>query len=271
VRNLLPRGGAGATLGRDDHTPQVVRAASDSDHSSPEATRGPAALHEVRVLVVEDEPGIRDFVTRGLENAGFVVEAAADGIEGERLASGESFDVIVLDLMLPGRSGLDILDTLGRLRPNVPVIALTAKGRVSDRVRGLEAGAADYLVKPFALPELVARVQTQVRASSRGSERFLTADGIELDQLSRRASRNGTAVTLSAKEFDLLAYMVRNRGRALSRREILASVWGHSHDTETNNVDVYIGYLRRKLGKRGDPTPIHTIRGVGYRLGEPLA
>jgi DNA-binding response OmpR family regulator len=221
------------------------------------------------VLVVEDEPGIRDFVTRGLENAGFAVEAAADGIEGERLASSESFDVIVLDLMLPGRSGLEILAALSRARPNVPVIALTAKGRLVDRVNGLEAGATDYLVKPFALPELVARVRAQLRASARSSERLLSGAGIELDLLSRKASRDGRTVVLSVTEFDLLAYLVRNVGRVLSRREILTAVWGYRHDTETNNVDVYVGYLRRKLGQPGEPAPIDTIRGIGYRLGKP--
>ncbi len=248
------------------HTPAVMCPASDISRGPAHDAGEPAALRDVRVLVVEDEPGIRDFVVRGLEKAGFAVAAAADGVEGERLASGESFDLVVLDMMLPGRSGLEILSSLSRTRPNLPVIALTAKGRLSDRVGGLEAGATDYLVKPFALPELIARVRAQVRASARSSERMLAAAGIELDLLTRKATRDGRPVHLSATEFELLAYMIRNAGRVLPRREILSAVWGYEHDTETNNVDVYVGYLRRKLGRAGNPAPIKTVRGVGYRL-----
>ncbi len=251
---------------RAGHTPAIVCPAPDSFRGPAPDAAERAAFRDVRVLVVEDEPGIRDFVVRGLEKAGFAVASAADGLEGERLASGESFDLVVLDLMLPGRGGLEILASLSRTRPNLPVIALTAKGRLSDRVGGLEAGATDYLVKPFALPELIARVRAQVRASARSSERVLSAAGIELDLLTRKVSRDGRPVYLSATEFELLAYMVRNAGRVLPRREILSAVWGYEHDTETNNVDVYVGYLRRKLGTATDAAPIKTVRGVGYRL-----
>ncbi len=220
------------------------------------------------MLVVEDEPGIRDFLLHGLQNAGFSVSSAADGIEGERLALSENFDAIVLDMMLPGRSGREILGALQRSRPNVPVVALTARGSVADRVDGLEAGAVDYLVKPFVLRELVARLRAQMRASSRTSESSLSAAGIEVDLMTRRVRRDGRAVRLSSTEFDLLVYLLNHRDRVVTRQQLLSSVWGYEHDTATNNVDVYIGYLRRKLGSPGDPAPIHTVRGVGYRLGE---
>lgn len=217
------------------------------------------------VLVVEDEPGIVDFVRRGLEGAGFSVASATDGIEGERLALGESFDVIVLDLMLPGRGGMEILATLRRARPNLPVIVLTARGDIDDRVAGLDAGAVDYLIKPFSMAELSARVRAQLRATSPTTT--LAGEGIEVDFLTRKVLRNGRPVALSSTEFDLLVLLLRNHGQVLSREYILSSVWGYQHDPATNIVDVYIGYLRRKLASPDDPAPIFTVRGVGYRLG----
>jgi DNA-binding response OmpR family regulator len=228
------------------------------------AAQAPAAA---RVLLVEDEPGIVDFVRRGLEASGFAVEVAFDGVEGERLALSESFDAIVLDLMLPGRNGLEILAAVRASRSNVPVIVLTARGGVEDRVAGLDAGAVDYLVKPFSLAELVARVRAQLRAHMQSSATTLSADGIEANLLNRRVQRDGRAVTLSTTEFELLALLLRHHGRVLSREHILSSVWGYEHDPQTNVVDVYIGYLRRKLGCPHDPAPIFTVRSVGYRLG----
>jgi DNA-binding response OmpR family regulator len=220
-----------------------------------------------RVLVVEDEPGIADFVRRALEGEGFLVAAATDGIEGERLALSESFDAIVLDLMLPGRGGLELLASVRRAKPNLPVIVLTARGEIEDRVAGLDAGAVDYLVKPFALPELMARLRAQLRVFAQASATTLSAGGVEVNLLTRKVSREGRAVTLSSTEFQLLALLLRHRGRVLTREQILGAVWGYEHDPATNVVDVYIGYLRRKLGRPGDPAPIHTVRGVGYRLG----
>jgi DNA-binding response OmpR family regulator len=225
------------------------------------------ALAAARVLVVEDEPGIVDFVRRGMEATGFKVQVALDGIEGERLALSESFDAIVLDLMLPGRSGLEILASVRGANPNVPVIVLTARGEIEDRVSGLNAGAVDYLVKPFSMAELVARVRAQLRATAQTATTTLTADGIEANLLTRRVHRDGRAITLSSTEFELLALLLRHHGRVLSREQILSSVWGYQHDPQTNVVDVYIGYLRRKLGRPDDPAPISTVRRVGYRLG----
>jgi len=217
--------------------------------------------------VIEDEPGIVDFVRRGLEAEGFLVEAALEGIEGERLALGGTFDAIVLDVMLPGRSGLEILESMRRTKPTVPVIVLTARGGVEDRVSGLDAGAADYLVKPFSVAELVARVRTQLRVVAEASSSVLRAEDIEVNLLTRTAFRGGRAVALSSTEFDLLVHLLRHHGHVLSREQILGSVWGYEHDPATNVVDVYIGYLRRKLGSPEDPAPIYTVRAVGYRLG----
>jgi DNA-binding response OmpR family regulator len=220
-----------------------------------------------RVLLIEDEPGIVDFVQRGLEAEGFVVASAVDGIEGERLALKGGFDAIVLDLMLPGRSGLEILGSVRRNTPSVPVIVLTARAEIEDRVAGLDAGAVDYLVKPFSLAELVARVRAQLRVVAQASASTLHSEDIEVDLLTRRVRRGGQAVALSTTEFELLVYLLRHHGQVVSREQILGSVWGYEHDPATNVVDVYVGYLRRKLGRPGDPAPIFTVRAVGYRLG----
>jgi two-component system, OmpR family, response regulator len=254
------------TLANADRGPA---AATSSDERGQSGASSPAPDHLARahVLVVEDEPGIVDFVRRGLESAGFAVASATDGIEGERLALAESFDVIVLDLMLPGRGGIEILATLRRAKPNLPVIALTARGEVEDRVAGLDAGAVDYLVKPFSMAELAARVRAQLRATAHTTTTRLVGEGIEVDFLTRKVQRDGRQVALSSTEFDLLALLLRHRGRVLSREYILSTVWGYQHDPATNNVDVYIGYLRRKLARADDPAPIFTVRGVGYRLG----
>ncbi len=219
------------------------------------------------VLVVEDEPGIVDFVCRGLEAEGFAVQAALDGVEGERLALDGGFDAVVLDLMLPGRSGLEILASLRRATPSLPVIVLSARGEIEDRVVGLDAGAVDYLVKPFSMAELVARVRAQLRVVTEASASNLAAEDIVVDLLTRRVRRGERAVALSSTEFELLVYLLRHHGQVVTREQILSSVWGYEHDPATNVVDVYVGYLRRKLGSAEDPAPIFTVRAVGYRLG----
>jgi DNA-binding response OmpR family regulator len=223
------------------------------------------------ILLVEDEPGIVDFLGRGLRAEGFAVEAASDGEEGERRALRESFDMVVLDLMLPRRGGMEVLANLRAAKPDLPVIVLTARGDVEDRVAGLDAGAVDYLVKPFSLDELLARVRAQLRVASQTSTTTLAVGDIEVNLLSRRVTRAGVPVALSTTEFELLVYLMRHRGQVLTREQILSTVWGYQHDPATNVVDVYIGYLRRKLGgPRGanPPVPIHTVRRVGYRLDE---
>jgi DNA-binding response OmpR family regulator len=219
------------------------------------------------ILLIEDEPGIVDFVRRGMEAAGFHVQAELDGAVGERRALREGFDAVVLDLMLPGRGGLEVLASLRAAKPSLPVIVLTAKGGVEDRIAGLDAGAVDYLVKPFSLAELLARVRAQLRVATQTSTTTLRGEDIEVDLLTRRVQRDGTPVALSTTEFELLVHLLRHRGRVLSREQILSAVWGYQHDPATNIVDVYVGYLRRKLGRPGSPAPIHTVRAVGYRLG----
>jgi DNA-binding response OmpR family regulator len=236
---------------------------SKGDHGSVDADRG---VEGARVLLIEDEPGIVDFVRRGLEAEGLAVEAASDGIAGEEMALGGDFDAIVLDLMLPGRGGLEVLRSVRQAMPRLPVIVLSARGEIEDRVLGLDAGAVDYLVKPFSLAELVARVRAQLRVVGEASS-TLGAEGIEVDLITRRVRRDGLAVTLSTTEFELLVYLLRHHGQVVSREEILSSVWGYEHDPATNVVDVYVGYLRRKLGRASEPAPIFTVRAVGYRLG----
>jgi DNA-binding response OmpR family regulator len=220
------------------------------------------------ILLIEDEPGIVDFVKRGLEAEGFPVEAALDGLEGERRALRESFDLIVLDLMLPGRSGMEILESLRQAKATVPVLVLTARGEIEDRVAGLDAGAVDYLIKPFSLAELAARVRAQLRLAMQSPAATLHVGDIEVNLIAREVHRAGEPVRLSSTEFDLLVHLLRNRGRVLTREQILSAVWGYEHDPQTNIVDVYIGYLRRKLSAPGNPAPIVTVRSVGYRLDD---
>ncbi len=224
-------------------------------------------MSTARILLVEDEPGIVDFVRRGLQADGFDVSSAGDGLSGERLALHEHFDAIVLDLMLPGCDGLSVLASVRRAKPELPVIVLTARGEIEDRVTGLDAGAVDYLVKPFSLAELRARVRAQLRVLAQAAPTTLRGADIEIDLLTRQVRRAEATLQLSSTEFELLAYLVRHCGQVVSREQILSAVWGYEHDPATNVVDVYIGYLRRKLGRRDDPAPIYTVRAVGYRLG----
>lgn len=219
----------------------------------------------MRVLVIEDEEGIADFLRRGLEDEGYEVVTAFAGDEGEAQALAGGFDLVLLDVMLPARSGLEVLDTIRSAFPTLPVILLTARDQVGDRVRGLDAGATDYVTKPFSFDELAARVRAHLRHSEQ-ERRVLRAGGIEIDLLRRAVRRDGSDVNLSATEFELLAYLARHEGRVLPRAEILASVWGYDFDPGTNVLEVYISYLRRKLALPGRPAPIETVRAIGYRL-----
>ena len=268
--------GRKSAISSDDAYPWTMASTADRDapatvpapageSAGPPAEAGAQRAH--RLLVVEDEPGIVDFLRRGLEAEGFVVETALDGSEGERMALRGGFDAVVLDLMLPGRTGLDILASVRSQLPTLPVIVLTARGEIEDRVAGLDAGAVDYLVKPFSMSELVARVRAQLRVIAQASTSTLEAEGIEVDLLTRKVQRGGRTVLLSTTEFELLVFLMRRHGTVVSREEILSSVWGYEHDPATNVVDVYVGYLRRKLGTPEQPAPIHTVRAVGYRLG----
>ncbi len=221
-----------------------------------------------RILVIEDEPGIVDFLERGLRAHGFEVQAELDGDSGSARALGEHYDLVVLDMMLPGRSGLEVLSELRDVRPRLPVIVLTALDRIEDRVTGLDAGANDYLVKPFSLGELAARIRAQLRFAEEAQSQKLLVGDLEVDRITREVKRAGRAIRLSTTEFELLVYLLEHRGRVLSRRQILRAVWGYEHDPGTNVLDVYIGYLRRKLRVDGDALPISTIRSVGYRFDD---
>ena len=218
------------------------------------------------ILVIEDEPGIVDFLERGLAAHGFDVASATDGDSGIEQALAADLDLVVLDLMLPGRSGLEVLSRLRSAKPGLPVIVLTAQGEVEHRVTGLDAGAADYIVKPFSLTELAARIRAQLRIASQAPPTTLTGGDIEANLITREVRRDGDLVRLSTTEFELLSYLMRNRGHVLTREQILRAVWGYEYDPGTNVVDVYVGYLRRKLRKGDAPAPIVTIRSVGYRF-----
>jgi DNA-binding response OmpR family regulator len=219
-----------------------------------------------QIVLIEDEPGIVDFVTRGLSARGFSVRAARDGESGLDCALGDRVDLVVLDLMLPHRSGEEVLAELVERRPGLPVIVLTAKGELEDRVDGLNAGAADYLVKPFALAELEARIRAQLRVARQAPATTIRNAGLVVDLLTREVRNDGQLVRLTNTEFELLAYLMNHPGRMLSRERILRAVWGYEHDPATNIVDVYIGYLRRKLGAGGRVVPIKTVRSLGYQL-----
>jgi DNA-binding response OmpR family regulator len=236
-----------------------------------------------RILIVEDEPGIVDFVERGLRGQGFEVTTALDGETGIAKARSEGIDLVVLDMMLPGRSGWEVLEALHQTEPALPVIVLTALAEVENRVAGLDSGAADYLTKPFSLAELAARIRAQLRVAAHTPRTTLSAGDIEINLLSREVRRAGEHVRVSTTEFELLVYLMRNRDQVLTREQILRAVWGYEHDPGTNVVDVYIGYLRRKLRRTrpvdwtGDAdgtrdaeqrleAPIVTVRSIGYRL-----
>lgn len=220
------------------------------------------------ILVIEDEPGIVDFLERGLRTHGFEVISAHDGVSGTDRALSEDVDLVVLDMMLPSRNGLHVLARLSAAKPMLPVIVLTARGELEHRISGLDAGAVDYLVKPFSLAELAARVRAQLRLAAQSPAASLRVGDIEVGLLTREVHRAGERVRLSSTEFDLLVHLMRHRGRVLSREQILSAVWGYQHDPQTNVVDVYIGYLRRKLGTPENPVPILTVRSVGYRLDD---
>ena len=220
----------------------------------------------MRILLVEDERGIADFVERALRGQGHDVEVATDGPAGERRALESDPDLVILDVMLPGRSGIEVLRNIRRAEPVLPVVMLTARAEVADKVSGLDAGATDYITKPFSVEELLARVRAHLRTPAQVAATRLTAAGIEMDLLRRTVTRDAEPVHLSAKEFDLLVYFLEHPGSALSREQILNGVWDYNHDPGTNIVEVYVGYLRRKLALPDRPVPIQTVRSAGYRL-----
>lgn len=223
----------------------------------------------MKILVVEDEKHIADFVRHGLEAEGFVVEVSQDGTAAYDLAVGNSFDAIVLDIMLPGRDGLSILRALRRQGNTVPVILLTARGDLSERVEGLDFGADDYITKPFFVEELTARLHAVVRRASGESLSVLQVGDLMVNLITREVKRGNRDVELTPREFNLLTFLMRAPDRVFSRPQIIEHVWEYYFDPGTNLVDVHIQRLRRKLSEAGEPQLIETVRGVGYRISRP--
>jgi DNA-binding response OmpR family regulator len=221
----------------------------------------------MKILLVDDEVPFVRLLQQRLEGQGHDVETATDGEAGLARAKDGAFDVAVVDVMLPGIDGFELTTRLRATGSDLPVLMLTARDAVPDRVTGLHTGADDYLVKPFAFAELLARIDAITRRA-RGNARFIL-EGVTLDADARLVSVNGEAVELTAKEFDVLEYLLRNAGKIITRRELKEAVWGFSFDAETKSVDLYVHYVRRKLKRAGAPDLIRTSRGVGYGVDVP--
>ncbi len=220
----------------------------------------------MRILVVEDDGALSSFLRKGLEAEHHAVDVAQDGEQGCSMAMGIEYDLVVLDLNLPSLDGVSVLKNLRQRKPNLPILILTARSRIEDRVLCLDTGADDYLMKPFSFLEFSARVRALLRRSHLPSESVLTVRDLNMDRVQRRVERGGRPIELTTKEFALLEYMMRNAGRRLTRAMIIEHVWNLTFDTTTNVVDVYINYLRRKVDDGFQTTLIHTVRGVGYQL-----
>ena len=220
----------------------------------------------MRVLVIEDERTLAGFIEQTLRADGYAVTVCHDGPTGEAAALTGDYAVVLLDLTLPGKDGLDVLRGIRALMPELPVIALTARAAIEQRVEGLDRGANDYVTKPFSFEELLARVRAQLRSPGQRESSVLEAGDIRIDLRTRRIQRDGHDVQLTAREFEVLAYLMRHPDQVLSREQILNAVWGFDFDPGTKVLEVYIGYLRRKLCPDNEADPIDTVRNVGYRL-----
>ena len=227
----------------------------------------------MKVLLVEDEMKIAEFVCAGFREQGFLVEHCANGDEGYARASTGEYDVIVLDIMLPGRDGLSILKGLRKARIATPVILLTARNELDDRIEGLNLGADDYLAKPFFVEELIARVQALLRRVSGERQNMLAVGQLKLDRITREVTWHGHTVDLTGREFNLIEYLMRSPGRVFTRTQILEHVWGYDFDPSTNVVDVCIQRIRKKIASITEhaegESPIESVRGVGYRFSKP--
>jgi len=222
----------------------------------------------MRVLIVEDEAGIANFVRQGLSEAGYAVDVAWDGQEGLAYALAAEYDALILDIMLPRMDGLQLLDHLRKRGIKTPTLMLTARDTVEDRVAGLDCGADDYLIKPFAFPELLARMRALLRRPPLQTDPVLCIADLTMDTATRQVRRAGRLVDLSPREYAMLEYLMRHPNQVLTRTQIGEHVWNFDFYNESNVVDVYIGYLRRKIDTGSDYSLIQTIRGVGYRISE---
>ncbi|MBX7255852.1 MAG: response regulator transcription factor [Candidatus Hydrogenedentes bacterium] len=221
----------------------------------------------MRILLVEDDAKIAAFVVKGLKQSGYTVDHATNGLDGFHLATTESYDAAVVDIMLPKLDGISLIEDLRRQGVNVPVLILSAKQSVSDRVAGLQSGGDDYLTKPFAFSELLARIQALIRRARAVAEpTALTYDDLEMDLLKREVVRSGKPIELQPREFSLLEYLMRNAGRVVSKTMIMEHVWGYNFDPQTNVVEARMSRLRDKVDKGFGNALIHTVRGVGYVL-----
>lgn len=223
----------------------------------------------MRVLIVEDEPKVASFIRRALEEESYAVDVCTDGIQGRDMASDVDYDLIILDLMLPGLAGIDVLQALRDARVKTPILILTARSKVEQRVTGLNAGADDYLTKPFAIEELLARSRALLRRASGDTTSRMQIDDLILDPITHEVTRGGQRIDLTSKEYALLEYMMRNAGRVLTRPMIAEHVWDIHFDTFTNVIDVYINYLRNKIDRDRERGLIQTVRGSGYTLKVP--
>jgi DNA-binding response OmpR family regulator len=225
----------------------------------------------MRILVVEDEHKIAASIQKGLEQESYAVDIAYDGTKGFDFASTEEYDLIILDRMLPEMDGIEICKKLRNAKNHVPILMLTAKGQLQDRVEGLDAGADDYLVKPFAFEELLARIRALIRRPKNSLASTYTVADLSLNTKTHEVIRKDTPIPLTSKEFALLEYLMRHSGQILTKDQIIAHVWNYDANILPNTVEVYIGYLRNKVDKPFQSTPlIHTLRGFGYKLGEKI-
>jgi DNA-binding response OmpR family regulator len=220
----------------------------------------------MRILVIEDERSLAGFIEQSLRAGGYAVTVCHDGPSGETAALTGDYALVLLDLTLPGKDGLEVLSAIRARTPDLPVIVLTARAAIEQRVEGLDRGANDYVPKPFSLEELLARVRAQLRSPGQRESSVLEVADIRMDLRTRRVERDGNEVSLTAREFEVLAYLMRHPDQVLSREQILNAVWGFDYDPGTKVLEVYIGYLRRKLGDGAAEDPIETVRNVGYRL-----
>ena len=223
----------------------------------------------MRILLIEDERALAGFIEQSLRAEGHAVTVCHDGASGEASALTGDYALVLLDLTLPGKDGLEVLSSIRARLPELPVIVITARAAIEQRVQGLDQGANDYITKPFSFEEMLARVRAQLRAPGQREASVLDAGDIRMDLRTRRVECDGREVPLTAREFELLAYLLRHPDQVLSREQILNAVWGFDFDPGTKVLEVYIGYLRRKLGVTDAEGPIETVRNVGYRLRVP--